>query len=103
MWLLDFGRCGAISMDELGVEKEFWAFFVNDPYFRRSGVDGSRDQLLWMAFSEEYLRVSGRLLADGTEEWRGLPRRFVEGVVVEQGPRLARRAGNTASSVAAMD
>lgn len=35
MWLLDFNQCGAISLDDVGVDSVVKAFWENDPYYPR--------------------------------------------------------------------
>lgn len=62
LWLLDFDCCGAITMDEVGMEIAALAFYRNDPYFPRPGSQ------LWDVFSEHYKCAGREMLAQGPDQ-----------------------------------
>ena len=68
MWVLDFNRCQAISMDEKGLIQAVRAFYKNDPYYPRPGSDDPNNQAVWERFSTHYLAASKRILGNGDNQ-----------------------------------
>lgn len=60
MWMLDSDCCRFIDMGDAGIEQAARAFWRNDPYYPRPGKADPKDQELWNAFKEEFVRVSRR-------------------------------------------
>ncbi|KAJ6019792.1 hypothetical protein N7499_003110 [Penicillium canescens] len=54
MWMLDFGLCRDISMDEAGVQQAVKAFWHAEPFYPRPATEDP----LWLEFREQYLRTS---------------------------------------------
>lgn len=78
LWMLDFDKATPVQLTEHDVDtKLIHAFFSNDPYYPRPGVDED----LWMEFCDTYLKASEVILRDRSPEVRGLPKRYLEEVV----------------------
>ncbi|KAL9104877.1 MAG: hypothetical protein Q9163_000194 [Psora crenata] len=81
LWLLDFNRCHAITMDEKGVDEAVKAFFRNDPYYPRPSKHSQEDDQLWVTFRDRYLSSSEKF---GHAD---LARMFIEKVLETQRQR----------------
>lgn len=56
MWVLDFNLCRRMAIYSKGVEQAAAAFWGDDRYYPRPGVE--TNILLWNLFREHYLRIS---------------------------------------------
>lgn len=84
MWVLDFDLCRRMAMDSKGVEQAAAAFWGNDPYYPRPGLEGD---ILWSVFREYYIQISGTCIGivnepHEAERRRALSRQFID--LVEQ-------------------
>lgn len=71
-------------MDSKGVEQAAAAFWGNDPYYPRPGLEGD---ILWSVFREYYIQISGTCIGivnepHEAERRRALSRQFID--LVEQ-------------------
>ncbi|KGO43443.1 Protein of unknown function DUF3669, zinc finger protein [Penicillium expansum] len=85
MWVLDFDLCRRMTMDPKGVEQAAAAFWSNDRYYPRPGLE--RDLSLWIVFREHYIQMSETCIeivneSDEAERRRALSRQFIH--LVEQ-------------------
>lgn len=93
IWVLDFDLCRRMSMDSKGVEQAAAAFWGNDPYYPRPGLE--RDTL-WSVFREYYLQISGTCMGivnepHEAERRRALSRQFIDMVEQEGKMRQTRK------------
>ncbi|KAJ5705910.1 hypothetical protein N7536_001599 [Penicillium majusculum] len=85
MWVLDFDLCRRMAMDSKGVEQAAAAFWGNDRYYPRPGLE--TDILLWIVFREHYLQISEMCIGIVNEPYEAerrcvLSRQFID--LVEQ-------------------
>ncbi|KGO77595.1 Protein of unknown function DUF3669, zinc finger protein [Penicillium italicum] len=94
IWVLDFDLCRRMTMDSKGVEQAAAAFWGNDPYYPRPGIE--RDILLWVVFREHYLQISEACIGifnepHEAERRRALSRQFIQLVEQEGKTRQTRK------------
>ncbi|KAI9930389.1 hypothetical protein ASPWEDRAFT_171014 [Aspergillus wentii DTO 134E9] len=77
MWILDFDLCRTISMDEDGVRQAVKAYWGNDPFFPRPGLDAK----LWGCFREGYLSACLGVVGDSEGDERVMLSRMFVGLV----------------------
>lgn len=73
MWILDFDCCRQLEMSAEGMRRAAMCFWRNDPFYPRPGARKERDQRIWEAFEERFLKVSDDMLRDEGQEVRALP------------------------------
>ena len=78
IWVLDFDRCGNITLDENGIDLAAKAFWRNDPYYPRPAGESVEDRRLWKIFQEHFLDVSGEILKDHDKSVRQLPKSLMQ-------------------------
>ena len=104
LWMIDFNRVRAITMDAEGVRLATDAFMVNDRYYPRPLDESAMGQELWSIFETAYLDASDRLrvlneVEGVTVDWEGLPEAFMVAVVEAQ-RRLLEEKEEAANRVA---
>ncbi|KAH8904191.1 hypothetical protein BR93DRAFT_173718 [Coniochaeta sp. PMI_546] len=101
MWVLDFNLCSRWE-ERIGWEQPdaliqhlVLAFFENDPYYPLPLAEG-REQILWEAFRDSYLRKSGEILqSDGKDERLiKLPGMFIGACVAREKEKMKALLGH---------
>ncbi|KAK4095752.1 hypothetical protein N658DRAFT_502366 [Parathielavia hyrcaniae] len=92
-WLIDFDRVRDIKMDETEVAMAVQAFWLNDPYYSRPLKESEVESGLWETFVQSHLRTFDEIWKEKGvgKEIRGLPNKFILGVVEQGEIRLARQ------------
>jgi hypothetical protein len=69
LWVIDFGKCSPINMDDDGAQQAGMSMCMNDPYFPRPFKmdETATDKKLWKIFKNTYLDHSGNILAQRNE------------------------------------
>lgn len=93
IWVLDFDLCRGMAMNSNGVEQAAAAFWGNDPYYPRPGLE---KDLLWIVFRQYYLRISETCIGivnepDEAKRRRALSRQFIDLVEQEGTTRNIRK------------
>ena len=81
LWMLDFDKCQNMPMTDAGISQAVRAAEDNDPYFPKPHKTRPFDQMLWVDFSQAYLKASKTIMdADGaTDDIRDAPQKFIKG------------------------
>lgn len=78
LWLLHFGHCREIPLDERGVDLAAEAYLRNEPYFPRPGGTLREEKTLWDIFRDRFLLESQNILKNECESVQELPRMFTD-------------------------